>query len=86
MTAYGQAEMKLVEIRRYLIARYDYKQTNNTMYPLIWYIRTGRASRDFCLLLAQKKGFMIARQLVKGGSIEEVIERIKAYVGYKSSF
>ena len=50
--------------------------------PLEWYVNTGRASVEFIRLLLGAKPFMIARKLHKGGSYDEVIARIKQYLGY----
>lgn len=51
-------------------------------YPLAWYIRTGRASVMFLELLAQKSPVRVANNLLKGGSVEEAINRLKIYLGY----
>lgn len=50
--------------------------------PLVWYIRTGRASVMFLELLAQKSPVRVANNLLKGGSVEEAINRLKIYLGY----
>ena len=49
--------------------------------PLSWYVTTGRASCDFLRLLVNAKPFMVARILMKGGSYEEALERLKGYLG-----
>ena len=51
------------------------------MCPLYWYVGTGRASCDFLRKMLTVKPYMIARKLYEGGTDEEVIERIKDYLG-----
>ena len=51
------------------------------MSPLEWYVQTGRASCDFIRKVLTVKPYMIARKLYAGGTDEEVIKRIKDYVG-----
>lgn len=51
--------------------------------PLGRYIWTGRASADFLKRLIYAKPFMIARRLHKGGSDDEVVNRICQYIGYR---
>lgn len=49
--------------------------------PLKWYINTGRASLSFLKKLIVAKPFMVARKLHAGGSDEEIIRRIRKYIG-----
>lgn len=49
--------------------------------PLSYYIHTGRASTEFLHKLVDAKPFMIARALMKGGSYDEAISRVKNYLG-----
>ena len=52
----------------------------NIIYPLSWYITTGRASASFIKSMYEVKPFVMARLLVKGyttGSHDDVIEAIK---------
>lgn len=48
--------------------------------PLKHYVSTGRASTEFLHKLVNAKPFMIARELRKGGSYDEAIERVKTYL------
>ena len=50
------------------------------IFPLVWYVETGRASLPFLHALIEAKPFMIARRLHAGGSDEEAIARIKTYL------
>jgi hypothetical protein len=63
--------------------RYGIDQAERDLAPLAWYINTGRASTDFIKLLSQAKPFMVARRLHDGGSYDEVIRRVKRYIGYE---
>lgn len=48
--------------------------------PLTHYVQTCRASTEFLHKLVDAKPFMIARVLMKGGSYNEAIDRVKAYL------
>lgn len=54
----------------------------NDICPLVWYIDTGRASTLFLKKLMAAKPFIIARKLHKGGSYDEIIDRIKEYIEF----
>ena len=47
------------------------------VYPLNWYISSGRASTPFIKVLLTIRPDVIARLLLKGGSDQEVVNRIK---------
>ena len=79
---YISIETCLWHIQRYLIGKYGVDQSERDMYPLQWYVYTGRASPNFLKLLLNAKPFMIARKLHEGGSDQEIIERIKHYLNY----
>ena len=69
-------------IQRCLMNKYGVDTARRDMEPLKWYIETGRASVTFIASLLDAKPFMIARILHKGGSYDDVLKRIKKYVGY----
>lgn len=75
-------ENGLYAIQRRLIDRYGYDQSVRDMDPLNWYVSTGRASSAFLRLLLEAKPFMIARKLHEGGSVQDVVDRIKTYLHY----
>ncbi len=54
--------------------------TDRLMYPLNWYIATGRAPTRWILCLCNCKPHIIGNMLAKGGSDDEVIGRLKAYI------
>ena len=72
----------LWHIQRHIMQRYGVDESQRDMAPLKWYIFTGRASLDFMRRLLAAKPFMVARKLHMGGSDEEVLDRVKAYIGY----
>lgn len=79
---YLSVENGLWKIQCCLSDKYGYTQAVRDMSPLNWYISTGRASVCFLRLLLGAKPFMIARILHAGGSDEEVLNRVKAYLHY----
>lgn len=75
-------ESGLWQIQRYLMKRYGVDQSSQDISPLSWYIVTGRASVDFIRAVLTAKPFMIARKLHEGGTYDEVIRRVKDYIGF----
>lgn len=75
-------ETGLWHIQRNLMQKYGVDESYRDIAPLSWYIQTGRASCDFIRAVLTAKPFMIARKLHQGGSYDEVIQRIKDYIGY----
>lgn len=71
-------------IQRYLIEKYGCTIAENDMYPLKWYIGTGRASCPYLIALLNAKPYMIARKLHQGGSVQEVLDRVSEYIGWRS--
>ena len=76
-------ETGLWAIQRYLMQRYGVDQSAQDVAPLSWYIDTGRASVDFIRMVLTAKPFMVARKLHEGGTYDDVIQRVKSYIGYK---
>lgn len=69
-------------IQRELMNRYGVTAAERMIMPLVWYIDTGRASTMFLKALASVRPFLIARDLAKGGSDEEIINRICRRIKY----
>ena len=69
-------------IQRELMTRYGVAAAERMIMPLVWYIDTGRASTMFLKALASVRPFLIARDLAKGGSDEEIINRICRRIKY----
>lgn len=65
-----------------LMNKYGVDTARRDMEPLKWYIGTGRAPIQFISDLLDAKPFMVARILHKGGSYDDVLKRIKKYVGH----
>ena len=57
----------------------------NVMYPLTYYISTGRASVEFLHKLISKSPVVIARILMAGGSDDQIISRIKKSIKFKEA-
>ena len=79
----NQIDEYLWKVKRYLLAKYGTFQADREAEPLEWYIYTGRASAAFLRLLRAKKPYCVARLLHKGGSTDEVIKRLKSYIGFE---
>ena len=75
-------ETGLWHIQRYLMGKYGVDQSYQDIAPLSWYIGTGRASVDFIRAVLTAKPYMIGRKLHEGGTYDEVLQRVKAYVGF----
>ena len=78
-----QIETMLWHIQRELMTRYGVDESCRLIYPLSWYITTGRASGEFLQLLQQVRPFLIARDLHKEGSDEQILDRICKRIGYQ---
>lgn len=70
----------LWEIERCLMQRYGVDTARRDMYPLSWYVNTGRASAAYLRKLLSCKPYMVARKLHQGGSVDEVLTRVKDYI------
>lgn len=81
----GTIDTGLWHIQRHLIEKYGTDQSYRDMEPISWYINSGRASIEFIRLLLGAKPYMVARKMHQGGSTQEVIARIKRYIGYEST-
>lgn len=77
-------ERFFIKVESYAMRKYGVDQAYRDLDPLRWYVETGRASMEFIKKLCNCKPFMIARLLHEGGSIEEQINRVRAYVVERS--
>ena len=73
----------LNDIYTYLSGQYGWHVAERDMYPLKWYINSGRASLAFLGKMIDKKPYMIGRKLHQGGSYEDAVNRICSYIGYE---
>lgn len=78
-----QIDTMLWHIQREDMMRHGCTEAERDMQPLAWYINTGRASTEFLRRLMNTSPCMIARDLHKGGSYEEVINRICHRIKYQ---
>ena len=72
----------LWHIQREIMQRHGAAFADRAMSPLRYYINTGRASALFLRLLINARPVIVARDLAKGGSDSEVIDRICKRIGY----
>lgn len=75
-------ETMLWHIQREIMTRHGCDAAERFMMPLKWYINTGRASCDFLRCLYNARPVLVARDLAKGGSDEEAINRVCKRIGY----
>jgi len=76
--SYTTIDNQLWNVQKYMMNRIGCDAAYRAMSPLNWYVGTGRASVPFLRWLTEAKPFVIARLLMKGGSDEEIINRLKA--------
>ena len=82
---FGKTEAYLYEVQKQICYKHGYSidESLNVIYPLSWYVRTGRASVTFEKELVKVKPFVMARLLVKGygkGSHDDVVRSIRKKV------
>lgn len=69
-------EIKLQSIWMYLTKHHTIREADAILYPLQWYILTGRAGYDFRQAFHAAKPFMVARRLEKASTDEEAINNL----------
>lgn len=84
MTA-TKIETMMWHIQRELMQRHGCDNAERMMYPIMWYVNSGRASAAFLAKLYATRPVLVARDLAKGGSDEEIINRICKRIGYERS-
>lgn len=67
-------------VKSYMMRKYGCDTAEREIYPLVWYIETGRASAQFLGDMVQRKPYMIGRLLHQGGSDDLSISRIRDYI------
>ena len=80
--SYTKIDDYLWKVRSYMMRQYGCTTADREIDPLVWYVRTGRATIDFLKRLYAVKPYIIARILHKGGSHLEAIEAIKSRIGF----
>lgn len=79
-------DLCLQSLQDQLVAEHGYANSERMMWPLLWYINSGRASTDFLHRLINAPGRAsesIRRALAKGGSYDDVINAICRALRYK---
>ncbi len=77
-------EEYLWDTRKAMWKTISVNDSSNAIYPLKWYIGTGRASLEFLKKLIQVKPFVMARFLIKiqDNSVDAAVDLIKKKIGY----
>lgn len=70
-------------IQREIMDRHGADASYRLIAPLVWYINTGRASAEFLRLLFASRPVLVARDLAKGGSDLEALERVFKRIGFQ---
>ena len=73
-------EEHIWKVYRYLSSKYGTKMADIEIYPLTWYIHTGRASTAYLRAFLSTKPYMIGRKLHMGGSHDEALARVNEYI------
>lgn len=78
--SYERIDNYMWNLRLRLMKKHGVDEADRIIDPLAWYIRTDRAPLSFIRALLEAKPFMICRKLEAGGSVDECIARITAYI------
>lgn len=81
----GTINTCLWHIQREIMQRHGVDFSDRAMSPLRHYIDTGRASALFLRCLICARPVLVARDLAKGGSDEEIINRVCKRIKYERS-
>lgn len=76
-------ETMLWHIQREIMNRHGVDASYRLIAPLALYIETGRASVEFLRLLFISRPVLVARDLAKGGSDHEALERVFKRIGFQ---
>ena len=69
------------KVYRYLMRKYGTKIADIDIYPLRWYINTGRASAAYLRAFLSVKPYMVGRKLHNGGgSHDDALARVNDYI------
>ena len=66
-----------------LMRKYGTQMAKYYMYPLTWYIGSGRAPMPFIRAMMRKRPHLIGRVLVRNGSVDDIINGLKEYLSYR---
>lgn len=73
----------LWHIQREIMQRHGVSASESMISPLVWYINTGRASASFLSALYNARPVLVARDCARGGSYDDVINRICKRIGFE---
>lgn len=82
-----KSDYYLRDVWEYIIRKelWNITQTDNAVYPLKWYIDTGRASAEFLRRMYAIRPFLIGRLLVRASrehaTVDETVTLIKNKIG-----
>ena len=79
----NKIDFYLWSVQREIVHRHGCDAAERAMYPLAWYVYTGRGSATFLSLLLSARPVLIARDLMSGGSDDEIIDRVCKRIGYQ---
>ena len=81
-----RSDYYLREVWEYIMRKelWNITQTDNAVYPLKWYIDTGRASAEFLRRMYAIRPFLIGRRLIKAAkehyTTDEAVQLVKELV------
>lgn len=75
-----KSERILREYESKLWKNHGITEGSRLLYPLNWYINTGRASTQFIHKLAEANSKKVIAILEQNGSVEDVIARLKEFL------
>lgn len=75
-----KSEYIICSYERMLWRKHGITEGSNLLYPLAWYLNTGRASADYIHRLAEARSKDIIAILEASGSVEDVCKRLKDYL------
>ena len=67
----------LWDVLRYLRGKLGVDGGDRALYPLKWYIDSGRASADYLGHLIEVRPYVIGRLLMVGGSVEDALKAVR---------
>ena len=84
--SYTGMDAYLWDCRKYMWRKVGMDETENLIYPLQWWIDTGRASSRGLNLLIAKKPYVIGRFLIScsGYTVDETVRLVKRYIGLEA--
>lgn len=72
-----KSEYIIRSYEKQLWKKHGITEGSNLLYPLAWYINTGRASADYIHRLAEADPKKVTAILEKDGSVQDVLDRLK---------